>query len=271
MPIEPAQLEFISRLTKEYGTICEVQRPLAVPYIVSRRVCQFDIRFLIMNGESRIWYDGNPVIPHDCAFISHFKMIPPKSVVLDLGCNSGFNSVVYGKWFDVKVVGVDPFPLHAEVTKFNCDLNGIENVTYNLGVGLPGKIKVASSSQTAVHDENGDAYAELVPLDYFVKYNPSFIKIDIEGAEVDALRTGKEMFSSIRPNMYLEFHADHIKAFGYNTDDFIDALPDGYIMYASLPNAPLARYNKDMPITGAAAFYFFKEEHESREFFPFTG
>lgn len=59
-----------------------------------------------------------------------------------------------------------------------------------------------------------------------------FIKIDIEGAELNALKGGRKYIERYKPAILVEIEARHLKRFGYHADDIIDWLSRfGYKMY----------------------------------------
>jgi FkbM family methyltransferase len=60
-----------------------------------------------------------------------------------------------------------------------------------------------------------------------------FIKIDVEGAELQVLRGGQRTLREFRPAMLLEIEARHTARYEYTTSDVVDWLQQrGYRMYA---------------------------------------
>ena len=59
-----------------------------------------------------------------------------------------------------------------------------------------------------------------------------FIKVDVEGAELQVLYGGKDVIESFRPAMLLEIEARHTERYSCSPDDVVDWLSErGYLMY----------------------------------------
>ena len=60
----------------------------------------------------------------------------------------------------------------------------------------------------------------------------NFMKVDVEGAELQVLYGGKDVIDSFRPTMLLEIEARHTERFSCSPDDVVDWLSErGYLMY----------------------------------------
>jgi FkbM family methyltransferase len=60
-----------------------------------------------------------------------------------------------------------------------------------------------------------------------------FVKIDVEGGELDVLRGGRHTVETFRPAMLIEIEARHITRYRHSTDDVVDWLTRrGYTMRA---------------------------------------
>lgn len=62
----------------------------------------------------------------------------------------------------------------------------------------------------------------MISIDGFCTENnliPDLIKMDIEGAEIDALRGARDVLSKHRPIIFLSVHPRHIEGFGYHIED----------------------------------------------------
>ncbi len=59
-----------------------------------------------------------------------------------------------------------------------------------------------------------------------------FIKVDVEGAELQVLHGGKDVIESFRPSLLLEIEARHTERYAYSPEDVVDWLSQrGYLMY----------------------------------------
>ena len=64
---------------------------------------------------------------------------------------------------------------------------------------------------------------ESISLDYFCLQNeiiPDFIKVDIEGSEIELLKGSIKIMKKYKPIFFLSYHPYHIKKLGYKDDDF---------------------------------------------------
>src|SRR5581483_645748 len=69
-------------------------------------------------------------------------------------------------------------------------------------------------------------------LDNYVDLRPDFLKIDIEGAEIDALESAQKLLEH-RPNVYVEVHTTFFERFGRRVEEIFELLPlNDYYCYA---------------------------------------
>ncbi|KLU27801.1 hypothetical protein EOS_02480 [Caballeronia mineralivorans PML1(12)] len=194
------------------------QRPLDEPYVLEKKVDGVNTRLLIATIEGRDWYDK--FLYTESAYLEQLGMIRSSDIVFDCGSNQGINSLVYSAIVGEtgKVISFDPFSNNIEIGRINADLNGRSNIEF-IQKGLSdsaGETSVSLAEQcvqignTGAHDVTT---ISLDTLDSFAKYKPSFVKIDIEGAEVHALEGAKSLIAS-RPSFYIEIHPGFLPRFG---------------------------------------------------------
>lgn len=161
-----------------------------------------------------------------------------KDVIVDIGANEGFFSILIGKLFPrCQVFAFEPVPRTFFQMVRNVGLNGLVNVhVFNKGIGgagvYSGVMNVhnqfsggSSLVDTFDKDNHSQVNVELMPLDELV--NPQYfpwidrirlMKMDIEGGEYDALYN-----SSILPRVdYFvgEFHINgRLQAKGYDINE----------------------------------------------------
>src|SRR4029077_1501096 len=149
------------------------------------------------------------------------KHIEPGHVAYDLGANYGIHALLLARLVQKEglVVAFEPVPQICSALQENVALNGFTNVTC---------VRAAVSDQTgttsfvtghhvgaghisAVGDEQGISMSvKTVTLDDFV-YNqknrpPDFIKIDIEGAEGNALMGAEKLLRERPPILLVDLH-----------------------------------------------------------------
>jgi FkbM family methyltransferase len=232
------------------------------PYVLQRRQSGYLVNFLVATADARVWYDH--VYPWiDIDIISQFNMIEPGAVVFDLGANHGFYSVLFAKMAGSKgrVYAFEPFPVMGDVIKFNARLNDVRIDVYDVGLSKEKKDATASlTAQCIALDQFGDSVKiSLDSLDNYGHLVPNFLKIDIEGAEIDALEGAKKLLEH-RPNIYLEVHTSFLKHFGRRVEEIFEVLPlSDYFCYVMAPGKPLLQFNGELDIEEHFSLFLLKE------------
>lgn len=147
-------------------------------------------------------------------------VIAKGATVFDLGANNGIHSLLFSKLVgeNGKVVAFEPLEDNVKEIEKNCSLNNISNIqivraavgkengmlTFHLG------LHSKQGSLLGIGRESGkELKVKVVTLDSFIsehKLKPDFLKIDIEGAESDALMGFSGTISSIQPMLFIELH-----------------------------------------------------------------
>jgi FkbM family methyltransferase len=184
-------------------------------------------------------------------FVENLK---PGMVVYDLGANCGYFSLIAARCVGPqgKVFSFEPEPALAARVRNNMRRNGFQHSTVVEAAVWreTGTVSFASSDKSESPDQGtgqitSSAVAgktKIVPaiaLDDYVKtaVPPDFIKCDVEGAEVEALRGAVQILSVSRPAIVCEIHSpeygrvvrQELTRFGYTVRDLdenhIGALP----------------------------------------------
>ncbi len=152
-------------------------------------------------------------------------VLQPGQVYYDVGANVGFFAMIAARLMGPtgRVVCFEPLPANASQIAYNAKLNGFSNVAVRaeaLGgsnrsevfqtsaeptwgmLSTVGKSPVQASGQIAVDVRTLDSLcaAHDLPL-------PDVIKMDIEGAEAEALQGAAETLRRSRPLMVIELHS----------------------------------------------------------------
>jgi FkbM family methyltransferase len=162
------------------------------------------------------------------------------AVAYDLGANVGFLSMVMARIVgpEGQVVCFEPMPANAAQVRYNAALNGFDNIivrqeaiadhdgaeeflvdgfSSNHRLGLLGSRTPDQRGRISVELRTLDSVSELAPG----LRDPTFIKMDIEGAEVLALRGAKKLLARARPAILIELHGTNreivatLQALGY--------------------------------------------------------
>ena len=119
------------------------------------------------------------------------ELIAKNSLVIDFGAGIGDFSILAGRIAGPggKIVAIEPSTVDFETLLFNIHTNSLENIiAVNAAVGKPGKLHIEFKGrsidiqQRDVHEILNEHHVD------WSAYESIFLKIDIEGAEVDLLR-----------------------------------------------------------------------------------
>jgi FkbM family methyltransferase len=151
--------------------------------------------------------------------------VPTGGVVWDIGANVGFYTLIASRLVgDGRVVAFEPLPANQQAIRRNIALNEIANVqliavalsdregTAELEVhASPTWAKLDTSSDTSFKrgtDVTGRVQVALSTIDAQLAQAPApdLVKMDIEGAEVAALRGASKLLSEHRPTLICELH-----------------------------------------------------------------
>lgn len=139
------------------------------------------------------------------------------SIVYDLGANAGFYAVIAARCVGPEgtVFAFEPAPMLIERIKHNASHNKQENliVVESAVSDIDGDIQFGivtplSSTNSITAGAKGGISVKSLRLDSFVKNHPAadLLLIDIEGAEIDALRGGMQMLRENLPVIMVEVH-----------------------------------------------------------------
>lgn len=178
------------------------------------------------------------------------RLLRPDHVFFDIGANVGVFSLYAAKRLTSgEVHAFEPLQQHLSRFSTNLELNGFSNIKVN-PVALsrkPGSrtLYVPNTNNTGMAsfyadetDPNGFAGHGITTttLDQYVSdmqiKRLDIIKIDVEGAELDALEGGRETIRRFRPRVMMEVNVSHLRRAGKTLDDLVGFWADlGYSMF----------------------------------------
>jgi FkbM family methyltransferase len=164
-------------------------------------------------------------------FFEYFKNYNKKINIIDCGANIGSYSIFFSKFINCeKIYSFEP---HNEVYKYlkeNINLNNCKNInTYNFGLSnskrkinlishIPGNKgafwfwysdedhktpnEIGYKEHESIKNSNIISYS--FPLDNFNFKNIDFIKIDVEGMEIEVLNGASMLIEKYKPLLYVE-------------------------------------------------------------------
>jgi FkbM family methyltransferase len=257
------------------GSLLRGAQKFIEPYIVERWLHGCRYRLIVGTEEGRRWYDNLHGI--EVHHAQSLGLLRPGDTVLDCGCNQGFNSLIYSSMVGGSgtVIGFDPYPLNIAISRFNAALNHKTNIDF-VEAGISGK-RVASVASTLeqcviLNDQNAPDLTEiqLLPLDEYASLKPGYVKIDIEGAEIDALAGATEIIRQM-PSFYIELHPGFLPRFNRNPMDLFKYIDlDKYQCFINYPRMPaLSIYDMEFEIKeNCALFLIPRDRPPNVRYFP---
>ena len=148
------------------------------------------------------------------------KYIKPGNIVYDVGANAGFYSLLSSLLVSEtgKVYSFEPLPANISYLKKHIELNKLGNVKV-IEKAVSNKVSTVrfnfGDNRSAGHISNvGEIEVETISIDEFISQgnpSPDIIKMDIEGAEYEALIGAKELLKSKKPIIFLATHSDELR------------------------------------------------------------
>ncbi|NEP41761.1 MAG: FkbM family methyltransferase [Okeania sp. SIO2H7] len=157
-----------------------------------------------------------------------YENLPDKNItVLDVGANVGNHLVYFSKIMNVvKVIPTEFHPVVIENLKKHIAINQVNNVDFSkLGYAIgksrgkavieehPAKDWCLTEVSTIDSSLAIAAPIEIVPLDELITEKVGFIKVDVQGSEMDALEGGRNLFFTSKPHGLIEVTKAHVKDF----------------------------------------------------------
>ena len=176
------------------------------------------------------------------------KIIKKSDIVMDIGANIGYYSVIFSKQVGPKgkVYAFEPLTEYREVLEMNLSANRIKNcIIENNGLSDREQklILYVNDSSATLHplDENFQRKEKInsITLNSFVRDNKidklNFIKIDVDGHEPAVLNGAWETIRKFKTVVLLEISHLHYLKYGINVWDFYDILKNkGFFIYTEI-------------------------------------
>ena len=195
------------------------------------------------------------VLHRDGVYEKHFldlvKLIVKKNdYVLDLGANLGYHTITLSKLIgnDGLVYAIEPQRLTFQQLNCNIILNKLDNVhTLNAAVGdknstifiehvdyykeVDGYFGTNIGNASVNFQGTGDEI-QLITVDSLNLPKLNFIKIDIQGCELNAIIGAKHTIQAHRPIMFVEIEPQHLINFNATPELLMSHIKDlNYTMY----------------------------------------
>src|SRR4249920_1572284 len=167
------------------------------------------------------------------------SVVRPGTIALDVGANVGSYAVLLGQWAgpDGKVFAFEPAPaVHAGLVE-HIALNQLKDIVHPVAAavgdtdGLAAFLaaSTAGEGRLASSSERSSGSVRVVTIDAFCRahaINPDFIKIDVEGWELSALRGARETIRRNRGSLalFVEMHPSLWPLIGVTKDEMLAEL-----------------------------------------------
>lgn len=234
------------RMTEDYYAVAAAQAYIE-PEIAAKSGEDISFRYLMGTAQARDWYSGHALDQLDFEVKGEagetVKALREGDVVLDCGAHTGFYTTYFAKTVGPSgfVFAFDPYPQNTDLIEYNALLNGLTNVmAIQKAIGSkPGALFLSQDSQSATQvSEQRLVRTFETTIDSYLRFSPTFLKIDIEGYEVEALR-GAQAVMKTKPRFHLEIHGPLLHIFGHTVKDVVALLPsvedyDYYLKTVSL-------------------------------------
>ncbi|WP_115011090.1 FkbM family methyltransferase [Helicobacter canis] len=177
-----------------------------------------------------------------------FTLVRVGDLVLDIGGNIGYYSIALAKMKHCIIHAFEPVASTYKQFIANAYYNGVQDRVHINNFGLFDKSgeltfyvykqDFGNASAAIMHEEkeNEKIICKVERLDWYVKEQGltriDFIKLDVEGAEIFALRGGLESIEKFKPILFVEMLRKWAAKYGYHPNEIIAMLEQiGYMCY----------------------------------------
>ncbi len=145
--------------------------------------------------------------------ILHYLPIREDGMFVDIGANIGNHTLYYAKILKRKVYAFEPIQNNYKLLKHNILLNGVYESVKSFNFALGSRDTTVLMSQN--YEDNAGTWSIVAPcgdivvhpLDSVIdKEDVAYIKIDVEGKELDVLKGAKKTIERCKPVVSTEFH-----------------------------------------------------------------
>ena len=201
-------------------------------------------------------------VRRDCRILRH--LIKPGDVVLDVGANIGYFSLLFAKWLrgKGKVHAFEPFPNTVQRLKRNLELNPklrslvcLHEVAISDFVGTMSMF-APDNGNSGCNYLNPDGQGEIAvtTLDAMVRQGHfsriDLIKVDVEGSEVALLKGAQSTFDHFRPVVMIEINPSTLARFRQTAADVVSLLGQQRYRMACADRLGRLRPLRRLPIEG---------------------
>ena len=223
----PPDSPFYGVITGLAASLEKVQcGPLFREYVIDCNLGDIQFKFLIGDSVGESWFKNMPADIPQITF-TRSRMVKRTDSIFEVGAHHGYFTMMLAKWADLgRVVAFEALPHNSVVLSRNVSLNSLTNVeVVNKAVSNTEGTCLIRQSPNSCVSLPGETGIES-PVTYLDKYahlDPTFLKIDVEGLEVQVLRGAKTILEK-RPKLMVEVHLAEMRSYGYASNDLLEIL-----------------------------------------------
>ena len=240
-------MQISQKISQDFQKILDVIRSKPFqPYQIKKVVEGVAVDFIIADLEAQDWYDSPASKNIDSNYLEmrflKERILSPGDNVFECGTHHGMTAILLSNWVgdEGKIVSFEIFPQNAKIARKNLNLNHINNVIIEqkgLGESV-GKTRIFCKSNSSVKPEKslswgfvrnaiyGMEEVDIIPLDSYAKqvgYNPTLLKIDVEGYESEVLKGARDILQTT-PKIALEIHTEILPRYNTSVKEIFDLL-----------------------------------------------
>lgn len=191
------------------------------PYVRAMEANGIKFDFWIGDHIAKSWYEGRWYSKELRYIRDH--LIKPGDIVFDCGAHHGCMAILFSHWVEEKgkVIAFESLPRNADVIENNIKLNKLQNVVLERkAVGSKrGKIAITDESDSQVIHRHGYGIeVEMTCLDEYSYLDPSFLKIDVEGYEIEVLKGAQHILKK-KPKLAIEIHTESLERYNSSIEE----------------------------------------------------
>ena len=197
------------------------------PYKLDKVLAGEKVSLWIGDRVGKNWYEMNVNEMNSYFEFIKEQMIEPNDVVFDCGAHHGLATMMFAKWVGDQgyVFAFEPVPNNIKIISKNVQNNELQNVELlNKAVGAEkGSVQMDGTSNSRIFKSKYGIKVDLIPLDLFMVSNPTFLKIDVEGFEIEVLKGAEKILKNL-PKIVMEVHTDMLSRYGYSPKDIFSLI-----------------------------------------------
>ncbi len=230
------------------------------PYVTDMNLYGTKFKFYVGNKDGESWYVGDD--GEDGWLWPEMKFMKDHlcregDVILECGGHHGLTACILSDWIgrSGKIYSFEPNPDNRTIHQKNQEINALTNVKLlpNAVGASQGKLLISNSSSNSYilkGKETQGIEVEVVTVDSFANLNPTILKIDVEGFEIEVLKGAQKLIKEKLPKLAIEVHTDMIERYGSSIEELLSLIDARYQLWIqwNIDEYPVP-YNRRDPIT----------------------